>query len=110
MNHKLASLLTAATLLLPMLASAQQNSTPPDHYWVYIGTYTDTAVKGIYRSDFDPKAGKLSAPQLAAEATSPSFLAIHPNGKWLYAISEVAISKARKRAASPRSRSRRAAS
>src|SRR4051812_22493884 len=89
MNQHLASLLSAAALLLPMMASAQQNSTSPDHYWVYLGTYTDKEVKGIYRSDFDPKSGKLSAPQLAAEAASPSFLAVHPNGKLLYAINEI---------------------
>ncbi|HEV7405533.1 MAG TPA: lactonase family protein, partial [Chthoniobacteraceae bacterium] len=89
MKPHLASLLTAAAMLLPSFASAQQNSAPPDHYWVYFGTYTDTQVKGIYRSDFDPKGGKLSAPQLAGESASPSFLAVHPNGKLLYAINEI---------------------
>lgn len=89
MNHHLASLLVAASVLLPMAASAQQNAAPPDHSWVYFGTYTDKETKGIYRSDFDSKAGKLSAPQLAAEAASPSFIAIHPNGKFLYAINEI---------------------
>lgn len=82
MKPHFASLLTAAALALPTIAFAQNS-------WVYLGTYTDKETKGIYRSDFDSKAGKLSAPQLAAEAASPSFLAIHPNGKFLYAINEI---------------------
>jgi 6-phosphogluconolactonase len=57
--------------------------------WVYFGTYTDKAgSKGIYRSKFDSATGRLSAPELAAEAPSPSFLAISPNGKFLYAVAE----------------------
>ena len=34
------------------------------------------------------RSGKLGAPRLAVEAIDPSFLAIHPNGKFLYAVSE----------------------
>jgi 6-phosphogluconolactonase len=57
---------------------------------VYFGTYTSgrNAGKGIYRSVFDSGTGELSAPVLAAEATNPSFIEIHPNGKYLYAVSE----------------------
>jgi 6-phosphogluconolactonase len=57
---------------------------------VYFGTYTSygNASKGIYRSVFDTDTGDLSAPVLAAEAKNPSFLEIHPNGKYLYAVSE----------------------
>jgi len=58
---------------------------------VYFGTYTgrDNSSKGIYRSVLDLKTGKLSNPVLVAEAKNPSFLEIHPNGKFLYAVSEV---------------------
>ncbi len=57
---------------------------------VYFGTYTGrgNASKGIYYSTLDLDTGKLSAPVLAAEITSPSFLEIHPTGKFLYAVSE----------------------
>jgi len=58
-------------------------------YWVYFGTYTDKdGSKGIYRSELDSKTGKLSAPELAAEVTSPSFVHIAANGKTLYAVGE----------------------
>jgi 6-phosphogluconolactonase len=56
---------------------------------VYIGTYTGAKSKGIYVSRFDAASGKLGAPQLAAEVASPSFLAIHPNRRLLYAANEI---------------------
>src|SRR5262245_14502654 len=56
---------------------------------VYFGTYTGAKSKGIYVSRLNLATGKLSAPELAAEITSPSFLAIHPNHKFLYAVNEV---------------------
>lgn len=57
-------------------------------YRVYIGTYTGKNSKGIYRAEFDPATGKLSKPVLAGESVNPSFLAIHPTGKFLYAVNE----------------------
>src|SRR5918911_3614301 len=60
--------------------------------WAYIGTYTGGkgGSKGIYRFDFDPTTGQLSHGELAAEAVNPSFLAIHPNRQYLYAVRETA--------------------
>jgi len=56
---------------------------------VYIGTYTGPKSQGIYMTRLDPAKGTLSAPEVAAELKNPSFLAIHPNQKYLYAIGEV---------------------
>ena len=57
---------------------------------VYFGTYTrgENSSKGIYRSMLDLETGQLSEPVLAAEAKNPSFIELHPNGKFLYAVSE----------------------
>jgi 6-phosphogluconolactonase len=56
---------------------------------VYIGTYTNPGKsKGIYVSRLDPQTGALSPAELAAESASPSFLAIHPTEKFLYAVNE----------------------
>ena len=57
---------------------------------VYFGTYTggENSSKGICRSVLTLETGKLSDPVLSAEARNPSFLEIHPNGKFLYAVSE----------------------
>jgi 6-phosphogluconolactonase len=56
----------------------------------YIGTYTQgTTSKGIYLIELDPATGKLTSKGLAGEATNPSFVALHPNRRFLYAVGEV---------------------
>ena len=57
---------------------------------VYVGTYTDETTRGIYLSEFDSATGQLLPAQLAAEVKNPSFVALHPNGKYLYSVSEIA--------------------
>jgi 6-phosphogluconolactonase len=56
---------------------------------VYVGTYTSRGGKGIYLFDLDLATGKPGRVSLAGEATNPSFLAIHPNGRFLYSVTEV---------------------
>ena len=56
--------------------------------WLFVGTYTSKS-KGIYRFDFDPATGKLTSKAVAAETVNPTFLAIHPNKKYLYAVGEI---------------------
>ena len=60
-----------------------------DSMLVYFGTYTQGASKGIYVSRFDAKTGVLGEPALAAESVNPSFLALHPTGRFLYAVNEI---------------------
>lgn len=55
---------------------------------VYIGTYTGEKSQGIYVSRLDPTTGSLSKPELAAEMVNPSWVTIHPNGRFLYAAGE----------------------
>jgi 6-phosphogluconolactonase len=57
-------------------------------YFVYIGTYTHTASKGIYAYRFWPSKGNIVALGLAAETAHPSYLIAHPNGRFLYAVNE----------------------
>lgn len=55
----------------------------------FLGTYTSAdGSKGIYRSELDDATGSLATPILAAEIPSPSYLAISPNAKNLYAVRE----------------------
>lgn len=61
----------------------------PDRMLVFIGTYTGGTSKGIYAYEFSLKGGVLKELGLAAEVANPSFLAIHPNRKYLYAVCEV---------------------
>lgn len=71
------------TSLTPLAADAEQ-------YRVYFGTYTGKESQGIYQATLDTSTGKLGEPTLASEAVNPSFLAIHPTGKFLYAVGEIA--------------------
>jgi 6-phosphogluconolactonase len=55
---------------------------------VYFGTYNSELSKGIYRTALNLENGNLSEPELVAEAKNPSFLAISPDGRYLYACLE----------------------
>jgi len=58
-------------------------------FLVFVGTYTDkTGSKGIYAYEFDTATGKLTLRGLASETPNPSWVAIHSNGKFLYAANE----------------------
>lgn len=75
----------AATISLAALSTVSAES-----LYVYLGTYTSgtRSGQGIFRSVLDLETGKLSDAVLAAEAKSPSFIEIHPGGRFLYAVSE----------------------
>jgi 6-phosphogluconolactonase len=75
------------------LSAAQKPHKKParqGQYLAYVGTYTTkTDSKGIYAYRFDAASGELSAIGLAAESADPSFLAVHPDGRHLYAVNEL---------------------
>jgi 6-phosphogluconolactonase len=79
-------LLLLLLLVLPSLAApgAAQANLP-----VYVGTYTDKGSKGIYSYQFDQDTGALTLIGLAAETPNPSFLALDPAHKFLYAANEI---------------------
>ena len=52
---------------------------------VFIGTGSGEA-RGIYQCAFDTVKGRLSTPELAAEIEQPGFLALSPEGKFLYSL------------------------
>jgi 6-phosphogluconolactonase len=56
---------------------------------VFIGTYTGGPSKGIYTYELDLQNGSLREIGLAAESPNPSFLAIHPNKRFLYSVNEL---------------------
>jgi len=78
----------SAMLLCTPTGSAADKDSKPEKLWVFVGTYTAKTSKGIYRLELDLGTGKLSDPTLAAEVVSPSFLAPHPNQRYLYAVTE----------------------
>ena len=77
----------ASTFFFNMAVHAQADG----KYLVYVGTYTQegSKSKGIYAYRFDEGTNQITSLGLAAETTNPSFVAIHPNGRFLYAVNEV---------------------
>lgn len=75
-------LIVAVSLLSPALWSKD--------CLVYFGTFTDTSSRGIYVSRLDMDSGKLSTPELAAAIDSPNYLAVSPDGHFLFAATRAA--------------------
>ncbi|HXC42556.1 MAG TPA: lactonase family protein [Candidatus Dormibacteraeota bacterium] len=97
------SVLVAKTLLLTLLilvicSMAASSPASREKYFVYVGTYTaeGSASKGIYAYRYDPNSSTLTTVGLVAEITNPSFLAIHPNHRFLYAVNETGDYKGQK--------------
>ncbi len=86
--HPLA--LLSAILLSTLLASAAPAESR-GKYLFYVGTYTEegSKSKGIYAYRFDAGTGQITSLGLAAETTNPSFVALHRNGRFLYAVNEI---------------------
>ena len=61
-----------------------------DDRFAYVGTYTtDGRSEGIYRLRLDVGTGTLRLDGVAAKSANPSYLALHPNGRVLYAVNEL---------------------
>ena len=83
-------LLFSAPLLFSSLAQTPEKPAAKGQYIAYVGTYTaKSSSKGIYAYWFDPKKGQLTSIGVVAETPDPSFLAVHPSGKYLYAVNEI---------------------
>ncbi len=77
----------AATALgaTPLAMLAQQTG----ERLLFVGTQTAKTSKGIYAYHFDPATGELTQRGLAVEADSPTFLALSPDRKTLFAANEL---------------------
>jgi 6-phosphogluconolactonase len=62
---------------------------PSSEHKLFVGTSTGQTSKGIYSYSFDSATGELKQTGLAAEADSPTFLALAPNGKTLFTANEL---------------------
>jgi len=58
---------------------------------LFVGTQTihGSGSRGIYAYHWDPEGGELQAAGLAAESENPTFLAVDPDAKYLYAANEL---------------------
>lgn len=83
--------LAFALAIAPLMNSGLLKADDKEHkVCVYIGTYGDAKHEAIWLLDLDRATGKLSKVGGTAGIQNPSFLAIHPNKQFLYAVCEVA--------------------
>jgi len=81
--------LLIAPLVLPITSGSAGKPAAKRKYLVFVGTYTTkTESKGIYSFDFDADTGKLTPKGVAAETPDPSWVVVHPSGKYAYAANE----------------------
>jgi 6-phosphogluconolactonase len=86
--------------------SRQVDAAQGKDYFMYFGTYTgfkfvtqsrtqgvgNSHSEGIYVSRLNVATGEMGEPQLAAKVVNPAFLAVNPNHRFLYAITEDPLS------------------
>jgi 6-phosphogluconolactonase len=84
---------TAILFFTPVMLFAGRSKQPvpaSKHYIAYVGTYTTkTDSKGIYSFRLDTTDGKMTSLELAGVAKDPSWVVVHPSGKYLYAANEM---------------------
>jgi 6-phosphogluconolactonase len=85
----------ASPLVVPCARGGDEAVATPE-YLVYIGTYTGPKSQGIYAYRFDAATGRLTSLGLVAATVNPSFLAVHPSGRFLYAVNETSDYDGRK--------------
>ena len=71
----------------PKAAAKAAPKPAPAQYVFYVGT-SGAKAQGVLRCVLDGKTGKISAPTVAAEAKSASYLALSPDAKFLYSTAE----------------------
>ena len=96
MRYQIVVSLLASCFVLALGASAFAAAAPTGKVTVYVGTYTGGESKGIYRLELDLATGALSPVGEPTVTVSPSFLAFHPNRRFLYAVNETGDSRADK--------------
>ncbi len=64
--------------------------------YIYVGTYNEDGKPGIFVYEFDRKDGVLSLVQEVGGMGSPSYLEIHPSGKYIYSVNRSSVSPDKK--------------
>ncbi len=85
----LALAVLSAPFLLTRYALGAETAATKGKYFVYVGTGAQKESKGIYTYRFDATTGHLTSLGRAAECDNPSFLAVSPGRRVLYAVNEI---------------------
>jgi 6-phosphogluconolactonase len=84
------SSMASAFAFLAIVLSAAAQSPDARKFLLYAGTSTSSGTsRGIYVYRYDSTSGMTEPLGLAAESPNPTFLAVHPNHRFLYAVNEI---------------------
>jgi 6-phosphogluconolactonase len=79
-----------AASAIGLIGLAPGSERPPNGDLLYVGTYTEgTRSEGVYLVRMDRRSGELQRVGAVDAGPNPSFLALHPNGRVLYAVNEL---------------------
>jgi len=59
--------------------------------FLYVGTFSVRGSQGIYVYEFNRAKGRMKEVQVVKTLESPSFIAVHPSGKYLYSVNRGAL-------------------
>ena len=57
----------------------------------YVGTYSERGSQGIYTGALDLSGGAVSLTGSSSDPFNPSFLVLHPSGRFLYGVNETEL-------------------
>lgn len=77
-------IVSSVLLFLISACLSFQTSTPPDI--LYVGTFKERNSQGIYVYEFQKDSLSFKLLQTLPEQKSPSFVELHPSGKFLYSV------------------------
>ncbi|MBC2902337.1 lactonase family protein [Streptomyces cupreus] len=71
-------------------SASDEAATPSGPRPLYLGTYTSAegGGEGVGVASYDPASGRVTGAGTIAGIADPSYLALHPNGRTLYAVNE----------------------
>lgn len=84
---KLLKLLCVGLTLTAMMG-CKSSKKPDSQYYLYVGTYMRDSSRGIYEYKFNSSDGSITQVGATEGVTDPSYLAISPDHKYLYAVNE----------------------
>src|SRR5687768_8489851 len=94
MRSWLSAVLLGAAMTSPSGGDAAAAPAKEGKVRVYVGTYTaGTDSKGIYPLLLDTATGALTSAGAPTPSVNPSFVIVHPSGRFLYAVSETGESR-----------------
>jgi 6-phosphogluconolactonase len=79
---------SGAAALAHSISAAQDRSKKPSEWLLYVGTYTSGKSEGIYVYRMNSDGGELKHAATVKGVSNPSFLAVDPKQRFLYAANE----------------------